>query len=261
MSIDFPCSQCHRTIRVPDGSEGKKTKCPKCDEVQRIPGTPTDALSGGESPGGGLPMGAEGGTDRPAGDEAEWDELAAGSAGSAGTGGLRPQDPPAQSANPFGDSPDASNPFASPSAAAANVARASQVSRDAAKATLMGPAIATIVVSVLSWLLFGASFLVQLFVGMTDMLEQPGMEDPAARAVLYGIFLGMPVVMTICTVITVAAMTRAMAVRNYGFVMAGFILPMIPVSTCYCCVLALPFSIWGIVVLCDDSVKAAFRLP
>lgn len=253
MSIDFPCSQCHRTIRVPDGSEGKKTKCPKCDEVQRIPGTETDAM-GGESSGSGF----------PAGGEAEWDNPAAGSAGSAGTvgpGGLHPPDPHAQPGNPFGDSPDTSNPFASPAAAAANVARASQVSRDAAKATLMGPAIATIVVSVLSWLLFGASFLVQLFVGMTDMLEQPGMEDPAARAVLYGIFLGMPVVMTICTVITVAAMTRAMAVRNYGFVMAGFILPMIPVSTCYCCVLALPFSIWGIVVLCDDSVKAAFRLP
>jgi hypothetical protein len=38
MPIDFKCSSCSHLIRVPDGTEGKKTMCPKCSVSQQIPG-------------------------------------------------------------------------------------------------------------------------------------------------------------------------------------------------------------------------------
>lgn len=39
MAIDFSCNQCGRTLRVPDGSEGKHCRCPGCEELLAIPGT------------------------------------------------------------------------------------------------------------------------------------------------------------------------------------------------------------------------------
>lgn len=42
MPINFTCDACRKEIRVPDGTEGKKTKCPFCQAVQSIP------LSSGE---------------------------------------------------------------------------------------------------------------------------------------------------------------------------------------------------------------------
>lgn len=37
MSIRFACSGCGRTIHVPDGSEGKKARCPSCKAVVTVP--------------------------------------------------------------------------------------------------------------------------------------------------------------------------------------------------------------------------------
>ena len=37
MSIRFACHQCQARIRVPDGSAGRKVKCPKCGTSQRVP--------------------------------------------------------------------------------------------------------------------------------------------------------------------------------------------------------------------------------
>jgi hypothetical protein len=37
MPIEFACSQCTKTVRVPNGSEGKKCKCPQCQTILNIP--------------------------------------------------------------------------------------------------------------------------------------------------------------------------------------------------------------------------------
>lgn len=37
MPIEFPCPQCGRTLRTPDGSSGKRAKCPSCEMVTTIP--------------------------------------------------------------------------------------------------------------------------------------------------------------------------------------------------------------------------------
>ena len=45
--------------------------------------------------------------------------------------------------------------------------------------------------------------------------------------------------------------------ESYGFAMAAAILAMIPCIS-PCCILGLPFGIWALVVLLDESVKASF---
>ena len=37
MSISFDCHSCGRTMRAPDGSEGKRARCPSCQEVVTVP--------------------------------------------------------------------------------------------------------------------------------------------------------------------------------------------------------------------------------
>ncbi len=51
MPIEFDCRVCGRRLRTPDGTEGKEAKCPACETVQTIPGTP-EAESPPPSPGG-----------------------------------------------------------------------------------------------------------------------------------------------------------------------------------------------------------------
>jgi len=37
MTIRFHCNECQSRVKVPDGTEGKKVKCPRCGNVQRVP--------------------------------------------------------------------------------------------------------------------------------------------------------------------------------------------------------------------------------
>ncbi len=37
MPIEFLCTNCTRQVRVPDGSEGKKCKCPECQTILKVP--------------------------------------------------------------------------------------------------------------------------------------------------------------------------------------------------------------------------------
>ena len=37
MPIRFACAQCDARVKTPDGSEGKKMKCPRCGHLQRVP--------------------------------------------------------------------------------------------------------------------------------------------------------------------------------------------------------------------------------
>jgi predicted Zn finger-like uncharacterized protein len=39
MPIRFECESCSARIKVPDSTEGRKVKCPRCGSTQRVPGT------------------------------------------------------------------------------------------------------------------------------------------------------------------------------------------------------------------------------
>jgi hypothetical protein len=68
------------------------------------------------------------------------------------------------------------------------------------------------------------------------------------------ISLGLPIV-------TVYGAFKMRQLRSYGFAVTACILPMIPCINSCCCGLALPFSIWGLVVLLDPNVRSLFDQP
>lgn len=51
MPIEFDCPVCKNAVRVPDGSQGKRTRCPKCQAVMQIPGPQEETFAASpESP-------------------------------------------------------------------------------------------------------------------------------------------------------------------------------------------------------------------
>lgn len=250
MSIDFPCSNCQQTVRVPDGTEGKKTKCPKCEQVQVIP----DKNSFGSSP---TPSSTPKPTptpppQQPPQQESIWDGL-----------GADPQPKaPAPSSNPFGDTPDdpfgppSNNPYLSPSQP--STPRTPQpATREQARSKLIGPAIGVLICNFLGLLLLA----VWAFATIIELQKDNDINDTpeiVGASVALFIMFGLPGLMTLLCMV---AMVRAIAVRNYALVMTGFILALTPLGGACGCVLGMLFAIWGLVMMNDEQVKAAFRQP
>jgi hypothetical protein len=61
----------------------------------------------------------------------------------------------------------------------------------------------------------------------------------------------------IANIIILVGSWKMKSLKAYGFSLGAMILSMIPCSVC--CIFTLPFSIWGLVVLNDANVKAAFK--
>jgi hypothetical protein len=61
----------------------------------------------------------------------------------------------------------------------------------------------------------------------------------------------------IVAVVVIIGCVRMMKLQSYGFALTAMILAMIPCIS-PCCLLGLPFGIWGVVVLSDQHVKTAF---
>ncbi|MCC6510505.1 MAG: hypothetical protein IT423_15495 [Pirellulaceae bacterium] len=50
MPIEFACEECQAVLRVPDGSSGKRSRCPACQHEQQIPYMVSAAIESAESP-------------------------------------------------------------------------------------------------------------------------------------------------------------------------------------------------------------------
>lgn len=278
MSIQFGCPKCQHVMRVADGNEGRKTRCPQCETVLKIPGTPA-APQGPASPASGAAPSRPPAKPSPS------------QARPANSG--QPQPPPMQrpappkphpkpaeedpfglsevdlgsSRNPFDDLPTsqgnpgggsaALNPFDS-SANTFSPNRpvgAGGGLRQKAKVKLLGPAIG-IIVAVLLAAIFQAVSLSQTWDNMMAQMEQ--MEGPQLIGFRVG-FYGMIFYMLISWMFMLMGAAASILVRFPGLAWTGFILGLIPCSTSFFCILALPISIWGIVMLSQKDVKAAFR--
>lgn len=243
MPISFRCSSCQSTIRVPDGTEGKKTKCPKCEAIQRIPEAPPITPPPATPP-------EELASKRDEESESLWASLE--SEPTSTTASTSP--------NPFGDGPDPfgaprQNPYSSPAVPGHNPG-----SRESARAKLMGPFIGVLISTILGVLLVAVSGAIQI-ANLNEVIAAQDFDTDAERTgFLFG-FFGFYAVIFCVGLLTTIAMLRGFAIRSYGFVFTGFILAMTPCANFCFCFLAMPFSIWGIVVMLDDSVKSAFRLP
>jgi hypothetical protein len=66
------------------------------------------------------------------------------------------------------------------------------------------------------------------------------------------------VVALIMSIVVLIGLRKMMTLESYGFSMATMIISMIPCLS-PCCIFGLPLGIWGIIVLNDENVKAAFR--
>jgi hypothetical protein len=63
----------------------------------------------------------------------------------------------------------------------------------------------------------------------------------------------------LANVFNVVAAIQMVRVRYWGLALAGCIVAAIPITSSACCLLTLPFSIWGIVQLVKPEIRAAFR--
>ncbi len=124
----------------------------------------------------------------------------------------------------------------------------------------MLPVICVVVSMILGILFHSLNLLVQTL-NMAAVMKANNIRTDDARAFyLIGLYVFNPLVILL-SLVTIAAMTRAIAVRNYGFVLTGFIMGMIPCTSGCGCIPAMVFCIWGIVVLSSPPVSAAFRSP
>lgn len=121
----------------------------------------------------------------------------------------------------------------------------------------MGPAIGILITTTLGLL----AIIAWLIATIVEIQNQGEINDPAemfGATIALLLMFGLPILLSL---LCIGAMIRAFAVRNYALVMTGFILSLTPFAGCFGCILGLPLGIWGIIVMADDSVKAAFRQP
>ncbi|EAQ80840.1 hypothetical protein [Blastopirellula marina] len=137
MPTEFTCQVCKQQIRVPDGNEGKRTKCPHCSAIQPIPGGPT---SGGSSF----------------------------SDSSNPYGGEPPPNPFAEGAapSPTGEA----NPYASPYSASSAAPR--PIAKEEAKGKIAVPAIVCMISFGLSIALLGLA-IIGTFINLANGMQPP----------------------------------------------------------------------------------------
>ena len=279
MPIQTSCPSCLRPLRVPDALIGKGVRCPGCGttwtaEAELSPKPPTEETS--------LPRSPE---SPPPESPAERGETALDTFRDAPPA----TEPRAPASERFREAPSESAPFPAPVPAPApppdydddddeeddeefydrlNERRRERLGRDYradAKSRLMGPSIGLIVAGSTDvlWALY-------LFVnGLFTIVMAAAMPAPAAAGtrppplgattaiftVTGGIYVLGGLLVLVKAGFTIYGAIRMMKVRKYGASMAASILQIIP---CCCIPIGIPFGIWGLIVLMDQKVKAAF---
>ena len=228
--MKIKCPSCQKVLNIPPEAAGKVVKCP-CGKQLRAPAAPAD------------PSPAPTPAAQTAADQNPFDDFPAPSSPATG---FQPQAP--QTPNPYASAPQAATslrPAGSHGAAAAKVKPA---------------AITLLIIISISMVLVVLDLLFRLLLGGALMAGGAGNiapEDEFAMMIsgVGGIIVGF--IMLICGGIIIAGTIKMMKLQSYGLAMTACILSMIPILS-PCCCLGLPIGIWGIVVLMDPNVKAAF---
>jgi hypothetical protein len=130
--------------------------------------------------------------------------------------------------------------------------------RDRARERVLMPAIFLMIAGGLgfAYAVFNAAV---FFSGVNDnqpnpiFKEDPNLKnDPGYKAVQYAVVIGT----VIGSALVFVGGLQMKNLKNRGFVMFTSILAMTPCNCC--CLLGLPFGIWALVVLNDETVKRAF---
>jgi hypothetical protein len=134
-----------------------------------------------------------------------------------------------------------------------------EIDRNVAEQKVRAPAIGIIATAGLGALLQVASILMTLTGAMVPQLESSDAELPD----WYGAFAGTWGVVSGVVGIAVAGFLiwgalKMMRLEGWGIALTVCILALVPCVS-PCCLLGLPFGIWGLVVINDQAVKQAFR--
>jgi len=277
MSIEFSCSGCGRKLRVSEASAGKKARCPSCSAVCDVPvssesgprSDPFDDLMPasfddlhGREPAPSAPRFSGGGpaAAAPPPQRRPSSQPGAQPTGGAFSGGYSatPQGPREPPRNPFADVPPASggSPYQSPQGHypppgppfGGGVSDAYRLQR--ARGRVKGPGIALLVIGLLT--VIGAAFLLLGLIVDANDGGPPAEEEVVTIAIMMilgFVFGGLMAFGGYCMA----------SLKNYGMAMTSVILAFLSSLSC-CMLLPLPFAIWGLVVLIDQDVSAAFRM-
>jgi phage FluMu protein Com len=239
MSIEFRCLNCNKLLRVPETSAGKKARCPECESIQAVPVQ-----------------------DDPQKHVAGSSEFASFANQQAAAPRAPASDNPftvQPTSNPFADgassktvpvsSSESVNPYAAPVATKPQLGGggvAGPMTLQLIRTRVEGPATALMVVSGIVIVLSVFAMAAQLIVLLADAPDFEVLINLASGAggiVLYGVVM--------------AGAIQMKQLQSYGLAVTASILAMLPCSGC--CIIGLPIGIWALVVLCDPSVRAAFR--
>lgn len=123
------------------------------------------------------------------------------------------------------------------------------------------PGIMLVVVGSIGLLVMGIYFLLTM-VGLSmqgpgGMQPPPDIDSDAERIGLYGsmVLMALSTFLQIFVILGGVAFIRQ---RGRGMAMAGSIISLIPCMSS-CCIVGVPFGIWGLVVLMDPVVRQNFR--
>jgi hypothetical protein len=215
-----PCPSCNRELRVPDQLLGKLVKCPACSTTFAANLSPP-------SPPGGADVNQE-------------------------------MEQPDRQSEPLEDIPDSSRGGDADEYCEPRPRRSRR--RNRAREAVAAPAIALIVLGSV-YIFVNFIVLTLRFLNFSNAINGPPPGASPATALgfkigiyggfcieLLGFFLGGAIIL---------GAIQMKGLRNFAFAMTCCIIAMLPCH--YCCLLGIPFGIWGLIILNSEEVKSAFR--
>ena len=255
MPILIRCPSCERPLRVPDSLLSKKVKCPSCQtrftaepEGPEPPENADAEEAPAERPASRRPAPPveEGVTDRPS------------------RSGSRPaRRRPADEEEPEEQEESDEEEEERPRRRRRRRRRRRGYSGAAASA-VTGPAIALMIVGGLGTAVHAVFLVLRILnVGMLAANGGPPGANPHDEAYRAGVVVGgamgiiIDVLGIIWGIVVVLGAIQMKALKNHGLAMTTCILAMVPINCC--CILGLPFGIWGLAAINRPEVREAFR--
>ncbi|GAA4429273.1 hypothetical protein [Bremerella cremea] len=229
MALSFQCGICRKVIHVPDGSEGKKTRCPGCYSIIKVPFSGSVQLIDPDQVApledADDPLGISGKT------ESRWE--------------------PSESEPAVGSNPFAADPVALPHAEApVDTIEMRQAMLRRRRSTLATLSIVLVAIGLLFLIFNGLSVTMQLI-----RLIDESSDDMGRIAALCG-----SIVILGAQIITLFALNEVRLFRSYSTARTGMILAMIPFTyPAMCLVLPLGLAVWGMMLLSDNDVCESFH--
>jgi hypothetical protein len=136
------------------------------------------------------------------------------------------------------------------------------VSQAATVSRLQGPAIGMIVAAVLGAAMWIFQIVANSMVRPQNVALPPAKNEAERMGQEIGFWvgsMGLPIFSALLMFVILFGAWKMIRAQSYGWALTASILSILPCTGC--CVLGIPFGIWGLVVLNDAQVKSCFSSP